>query len=116
MKPIAAILAILFLAGCAARETWWTKPGASERAFKSASNRCFELATDRMADEFGRGQGACVVNSRYGTVCGQVREDPATRERRQQQRLKYLWDECMEGRGWVANHDGVGYKRVSARS
>lgn len=109
---VATLLVGLLLAGCAARETWWTKPGASERQFRAASGRCFDEATDIMADEAGRSQGACVVNSQYGTVCGRLpEEDPYTAERRRERRLQYLWGACMEERGWDANHDGVGYKR-----
>jgi hypothetical protein len=105
---IAALVAILLLAGCAAREIYWTKPDATERRFKAASNRCSELATDRMANE-GGGQ-VCVMDSQYGTVCGIRNEDPWERERRMQSRLKHLWGRCMEDRGWTSNNEGVGYQ------
>ena len=105
----AALVAILLLAGCAARETYWTKPDTTERHFKAASNRCFERATDRMANEGGG--GVCVMDSQYGTICGVRNEDPWERERRMQARLRHLWGRCMEDRGWSSNHDGVGHQR-----
>lgn len=108
-RQLAVLLAILLLSGCAVKESYWTKPGAGERQFRSAGNRCFDLATDRIADEGN--QRTCVFNSQYGTVCGRAREDPMQRERRLQSRLKQLWGRCMEEHGWTANHDGVGYQR-----
>lgn len=109
---IAALFAGLLLAGCAAKETWWAKDGASEREFRAASNRCFNRATDTMADEAGHAKGACVMNSQYGTVCGRLpQEDPYLAERKRESRLKYLWGTCMQERGWDANHEGVGYQR-----
>ncbi len=67
-RQLAVLLAILLFSGCAVKESYWTKPGAGERQFRSASNSCFDLATDRIANEGT--QRTCVYNSQYGSVCG----------------------------------------------
>ncbi len=111
----ALLLAVLVLAGCAARETFWSKQGASERQFQALSRRCTQWATEEAAEQVGGGGGdTCVFDSRYGTVCGRRRDTEQAaweREGKRKSKAKRLWRECMEDRGWTSNHDGVGYRR-----
>ena len=116
LRQTAVVTVILVLAGCAARETFWTKQGASERQFQALSRRCTQWASEEAAEQVGSGGGdTCVFDSRYGTVCGQMRdtrEAAAERDRARRLKAKRLWGECMEDRGWTSNHDGVGYQHT----
>ncbi len=112
----ALLLAVLMLAGCAVRETFWTKQGASERQFQATSRRCTQWATEEAAEQVGSGGGdTCVFNSTYGSVCGRERDTEQAaweREGQRKSKAKRLWGECMKERGWTSNHDGVGYERT----
>ncbi len=116
MGKTALFLAVLVLAGCAVRETFWTKQGASERQFKAISGRCTRWATEEAAVQVGSGgEDICVFDSTYGTVCGRQRDTEQAaweREGRRKSKAKRLWRECMEDRGWMSNHDGIGYPRT----
>ncbi len=75
LRQTAVVTAVLVLAGCAARETFWTKQGASERQFQALSRRCTQSATEEAAEQVGGGGGdTCVFDSTYGTVCGRKRD------------------------------------------
>ncbi len=116
LRQTAALTAVLVLAGCAGRETFWTKQDASERQFQAISGRCAQWDSEEAAERVGSGsKDTCVFDSRYGTVCGRPRdtqEAAMRREMRREDRARRLWGQCMEDRGWTSNHDGVGYQRT----
>jgi len=111
-----ASLGVLMLAagllGCAPKDVYWTRAGASESQFRSASRRCSESAILALAEERGE---SCTYNSGAGgSICSSPNpSDPfqvEAEKKRKKRRLAYLYGECLQGRGWTPNTEGNGHK------
>ena len=102
----------LFAFGCATPDVYWTKGDSAESQFRSASRTCNRTAITTLSNESGE---QCAFNTGAGgTICR--RPDPSDPfqaeqvKRRQERRLRFLYGECMESRGWTPNYDGKGFK------
>jgi len=98
--------------GCAAKDVYWTRDNATEKQFRVTSRRCNQVAVTTLANESG---GQCRYNTEgRGSVCGTIDpNDPAAvdqEKRRKERRLRFVYGECMEGRGWTPNSDERGFK------
>ncbi len=98
--------------GCAAKDLYWQKQGEGEQAFRKASRSCGRRAVTALANESGE---QCGYNTEgRGTLCRRVDpSDPFQAEqekRRQERRLRFIYSECMENRGWLSNTGGKGFK------
>jgi hypothetical protein len=102
--------AALVLLGCADKEMYWTRGISGEPEFQRTSSSCSTKALADVAQEPGSYRGE--VNTREGYQ----RDDPATApstendKRRRERRIRVLYRQCMELRGWVRNSDGKGFK------
>jgi hypothetical protein len=107
-----SVLAMVLLAGCAEKDTFWTRKGSGEEEFRRTSRSCNEKAQVQVFEEGSN--GSCGYSTEQGSVCR--RPDPndigqsENEKRRQERRRKYLYGECMQARGWVKNTEGQGYK------
>ena len=111
-------IALLGIWACAPKDVYWTRQGADERDFRRTSRSCNEQAQIQAFEESRN--PSCGFNT--GTGAGCRRPDPnnpaeiQSEKNRSERRRSYLYGQCMEGRGWVRNYEGVGYKSPAPRA
>jgi hypothetical protein len=95
--------------GCATPEViHWSRNGGKERQFQRDSRVCGDRAVAEIANSRGE---VCIYNEEIGgTVCGRVDPNNEQEQRRRKRRLRYLYGECLESRGWFSNYEGQGFR------
>jgi hypothetical protein len=106
---LCATLCGVFALSCATPEfVYWSRQGGKERQFLRDSRVCGDRAVAEIANSSNE---LCIYNEDIGgTVCGRVDPNSEEQKRKRRQRLRYLYGECLESRGWVNNYDGQGFR------
>jgi hypothetical protein len=105
-------IAALGLLACAEKDAYWTRKGADEQDFRRASRSCNEQAQIQAFEESRNPN--CGFNTGTGVGCRRTNpNDPGevqAEKNRSERRRRYLYGQCLEGRGWVRNYEGEGFK------
>lgn len=111
---VRAALAGLLVAACAPSQPYfWTKPGATEEQFRKVSRAC---RFDALKGVGPAARGVCTVVPGRGQICREYDEFERAREEDERARkVQSAYAECMQGRGWASNHEGVGFEQNYGR-